>query len=204
MRIGFVSDTHMEHGRLKLPKDLDLLVHAGDATNEGTVAEIGRFGDWCRSLPYPVIFVPGNHEIEMQKRPEVARALLHGVAVLVDEPAWVGDFTFYGSPWTPQYGDMAFEYKREDAEKQWRGMKRCDVLVTHGPPRGILDRHGGEEKGCWALRDAVLRLSPKIHVFGHIHDGYGLKLVGSTLFINASSMHPERRKYLNWPIVVEI
>lgn len=47
-------------------------------------------------------------------------------------------------------------------------------MLTHGPPHGILDttRHG-ERTGCDHLRRAVQRCRPRIHCFGHIHEGYG-------------------------------
>lgn len=48
-----------------------------------------------------------------------------------------------------------------------------DILMTHGPPRGQLDRCStGEECGCQHLKFAVQNLKPVVHLFGHIHEGY--------------------------------
>jgi Icc-related predicted phosphoesterase len=59
--------------------------------------------------------------------------------------------------------------------------------VTHEPPAGILDlTPDGEHVGCADLRQAVDRVKPRLHVFGHIHHGYGVKVVGPTRFVNAS------------------
>lgn len=46
--------------------------------------------------------------------------------------------------------------------------------MTHGPPRGVLDRTKlGDERGCVWLRNAVERVRPRVHAFGHIHEGRG-------------------------------
>ncbi len=79
-----------------------------------------------------------------------------------------------------------------------------DVLITHGPPHGILDRtFRGEQAGCADLRDALRRVRPKLHVFGHIHEGYGQTTDPEfgTIFINASA---DGYRALNPPIVVDL
>jgi Icc-related predicted phosphoesterase len=83
-----------------------------------------------------------------------------------------------------------------------------DVLVTHGPPHGILDqsaphRHS-ECLGCEELFEAVERAQPKIHVFGHIHGGYGQVQFGSgTKYFNAA-ICDEAYRPVNKSWVVEI
>ncbi len=63
-----------------------------------------------------------------------------------------------------------------------------DVLITHGPPFGILDETFEKEKvGCEELLKAVNRVRPKIHIFGHIHEAYGELKLNGTHFINPSS-----------------
>ncbi|MEZ4298758.1 MAG: hypothetical protein R3B70_27655 [Polyangiaceae bacterium] len=62
-----------------------------------------------------------------------------------------------------------------------------DVLLTHGPPHGVLDLTSGHENaGCEDLRAALDRVRPRLHVFGHIHEGAGTQLVGRTLCVNAA------------------
>jgi len=83
---------------------------------------------------------------------------------------------FYGSPWQPRFFDWAFNLDRgEEIKKKWDLIPMdTDVLITHGPPYGILDlTHEGEKVGCEELMKAVLRVQPKIHIFGHIHEAYG-------------------------------
>merc|ERR1712173_386264 len=68
----------------------------------------------------------------------------------------------------------------------------CNVLITHGPPRGILDRsancHTKDGIGDdWLLRD-VEAAKPNVHVFGHVHESYGVKVIKDTTYINAASL----------------
>jgi Icc-related predicted phosphoesterase len=84
------------------------------------------------------------------------------------------------------------------------------VLISHGPPYGILDRceneaHGFGPAGDIELLNAVERVRPLLHVFGHIHDGYGQAAYGSTRFVNAASTQIKGEYVLgNAPIVVDL
>ncbi|KAH9233862.1 hypothetical protein K456DRAFT_53378 [Colletotrichum gloeosporioides 23] len=88
-------------------------------------------------------------------------------------------FTLYASPFTPSTEDWAFQYDpREEASRQWDVSDDVDVVVTHGPPHGVLDRTaGGERIGSAGLFAAVRRAKPRLHCFGHVHRGWGAKLV---------------------------
>ena len=63
-----------------------------------------------------------------------------------------------------------------------------DILVTHGPPYGILDREPGSNhrQGCPVLLEAVKRVRPRLHVFGHVHAGYGTGQGKFTAYVNAA------------------
>jgi Icc-related predicted phosphoesterase len=67
-----------------------------------------------------------------------------------------------------------------------------DVLISHGPPRGILDRSPGSSfhAGDQELLDAVTRVKPRLHFFGHIHAAHGLLGTQDTLFGNAALLGP--------------
>ncbi|KAK7988235.1 hypothetical protein PG989_008550 [Apiospora arundinis] len=85
--------------------------------------------------------------------------------------------TIFGSPWTPQYGISAFQY-RPDAVDHWEDKMALmeqppDILVTHGPPRHHLDQRDFHRAGCPYLAEMVHRLRPRLMVFGHIHAAYG-------------------------------
>jgi Icc-related predicted phosphoesterase len=94
----------------------------------------------------------------------------------------------------------------EDRKRHWRKIPvGTEILITHGPPAGILDVEHGENdhKGCPQLLEAVLRVKPRLHVFGHIHGGYGVRQIGHTLFVNVSLVD-ELFTVKNAPIVLRL
>ena len=76
----------------------------------------------------------------------------------------------YGSPFSPRHGSWAFQYPR--AQDVWAGAvpEDIDVLITHGPPRAHLDLM---TMGCVHLLREIWRTRPRLHVFGHVHEGAG-------------------------------
>jgi len=52
-----------------------------------------------------------------------------------------------------------------------------DILITHGPPLGYGDFCFSQMRaGCSELLSTIQqRVKPKIHVFGHIHEGKHVK-----------------------------
>ncbi|KAJ3483020.1 hypothetical protein NLG97_g7412 [Lecanicillium saksenae] len=83
----------------------------------------------------------------------------------------------YASPYTPSLGDWGFQYHPNQGH-EFSIEGGTDIVVTHGPPRGILDRTDNRERaGCPELFAAVAQAKPQIHCFGHIHEGWGVKMV---------------------------
>ncbi|KAI4121865.1 MAG: hypothetical protein LQ338_006121 [Usnochroma carphineum] len=92
-------------------------------------------------------------------------------------------FTIYTSPYTPEFCGWAFPYERdsdrffnpqEGAQNPIPPHPAIDILLTHGPPLGILDETAHRENvGCEHLLRAVQRCRPRLHCFGHIHEGWG-------------------------------
>jgi Icc-related predicted phosphoesterase len=114
--------------------------------------------------------------------------------------------TVYGSPWQPEFGSWAFNLPRgHQLRNKWRLIPpNTDILVTHGPPKGILDMTPrGESVGCEDLRHRLGAIAPKLHVFGHVHRGYGETAQADTHFVNAS-ICDESYKPVNPPVVVEL
>ncbi len=205
MRLVCLSDTHGRHD-VHVP-DGDVLVHAGDLTGSGSLAEIAKAHAWLADLPHAhKVVIAGNHDHGFQRTPGEARALMTGVTYLEDEGVAIEGVRFYGSPWQPWFFDWAFNLQRgPDLAAVWaRIPDDTDVLVTHGPPRGILDRiHSGLEVGCDDLRAAVARVRPTVHVFGHIHEAYGELERDGTRFVNASTC-TLRYEPTQPPIVVDL
>ncbi|GLA13993.1 hypothetical protein AnigIFM62618_011411 [Aspergillus niger] len=78
----------------------------------------------------------------------------------------------YASPYTPSLGDWGFQYHPEKGH-DFQIDKDVDVVITHGPPRGVMDYTENGRAGCPDLFKAVARARPLMHCFGHIHEGWG-------------------------------
>lgn len=106
------------------------------------------------------------------------------------------NFTIYASPYQPEFFGWAFAYERDQdrfnfphqtaphvkniAVNPIPDFPSVDIMMTHGPPKDILDwvvNPPGATVGCNALLRAVSRARPLLYCFGHIHEAYGGKLV---------------------------
>lgn len=209
MRIVIISDTHSMHRQVKVPEG-DLLIHAGDCLGVGTLKELEDLNDWLGSLPHRhKVMIAGNHDWCFQTDPEAARQRLTEAVYLEDSGITVGGLKLWGSPWIPVFFDWAFNLERGEAlAERWAQIPDgTDVLVTHGPPAGILDKVSNgshdESVGCADLLAAVERVKPRLHVFGHIHEGHGRQETRDTVFINASTCLASF-KPLNPPVVIDL
>jgi predicted phosphodiesterase len=198
MRLVCISDTHDQHAELRVP-DGDVLIHAGDATRRGSERALRAFDAWLGSLPHRhKLLVAGNHDFGFQRDADAASWITCA--------HYLDGVRFYGSPWQPWFHDWAFNLPRGQALRAvWdRIPPDTDVLITHSPPHGVLDRTiHGEAVGCEELARAVARVRPRVHVFGHIHEGYGVLEQDGTRFVNASSCDVRYRP-VQPPIVVDL
>ena len=189
-RIVTLSDTHGLHDDVDVPDDGEILIHGGDITGRGRLDEVADFDDWLSIRPHAHrVVIAGNHDRCLEERPEEAEAKLEHATYLRDSGCEIAGLKIWGSPWTPMFFDWSFMLERGEkiAEKWAQIPDDTDVLVTHGPPHGILDEaHGATHAGCEALRERVLEIEPRLHIFGHIHEARGRLERGATTFINAS------------------
>lgn len=192
-----ISDTHNRHGEIDVP-DGDVLIHAGDFTSMGRPEEIESFAEWFNDQPHKYkIVVPGNHDLMFERNPLLAVATIHqfcpDALVLMQVCVVLDGVRFYGDPYTLAFGRWAFQYDAKAAPAHWASVHNSapivDVLITHGPPKGILDRCPNGSVGCPALTQAVLKeIRPQHHVFGHIHESPGSATVMGVQFHNASML----------------
>jgi Icc-related predicted phosphoesterase len=189
MKLVLISDTH---GRHPVVPDGDVLIHAGDLTAGGSLAECRKEIEWLKSLPHQhKIFVAGNHDFALeafmkQGREDLIQDFATPMIYLRDQWTTIAGKYFWGSPWQPWFYDWAFNVTRGHLHEYWDKIpNNIDVLITHGPPKNILDWVGRDRVGCDELRVAVERVKPKIHVFGHIHCAQGKATNGVTTFYNA-------------------
>jgi predicted phosphohydrolase len=213
MKIVCISDTHQMHERVTVP-DGDVLIHAGDMTMTGDLARLRDFSDWLGGLPHDYkIVVAGNHDkrFQMLHDKHDCRRIIEdtGAFYLEDAAVEIDDVIFYGSPWTPSFGyGWAFNADRgEEIAAKWAKIRSdTNVLITHGPPHELLDYvpgRGGGFVGCQDLRQRIGDLGKlRLHVFGHIHEGYGITRDGVVTLVNASICNAEYAP-INKPIVIE-
>lgn len=206
MKIVCISDTHGAHEQIEIPEG-DIFIHAGDFTMSGDEQDIMRFNHWLGSLPHPhKIVIAGNHDLLFESNPSLAQSFIDQAIYLEDSGIEIAGLKFWGSPITPWFCDWAFNRQRgEDIQKHWALIPSdIDILITHGPPMGILDQtFQGLAAGCKDLWEIVQDLEPNLHLFGHIHEAYGQKKLGRTHFINASIMNLNYEP-LHQAVVIEL
>jgi Icc-related predicted phosphoesterase len=211
-KIVLISDTHTMHEDIILPKG-DILIHAGDFTGRGNKYEVSDFFGWLErhSKDFEhIIFIAGNHDLSFEAKAEWIPSLLSelpdNIHYLEDQEIVIDGIKFYGSPWQPEFHNWAFNLPRgpELAEKWKLIPDDTDILITHGPPKYMCDFTIRDQfnAGCKDLLDRVDIIKPKIHVFGHIHEGYGITSANGIDFINASSCTVGYRP-INEPIIIE-
>lgn len=219
MDILTFSDTHGRHRHIP-PQwfvPADVIVFAGDLTDVGNVTEVEDFLNWFSGLPYEYkIFVAGNHDFCFQptdyKYPKLKRILDEYLTVnkfmfyLSDSSVSINGIKFYGSPWQPWFGDWAFNLHRGNPiREKWNLIEKdTNVLITHGPVAGIHDvvKHGGS-CGCSDLKEVIGELKDlKLHVCGHIHEGYGSITKEGVGYVNASTLD-YKYSVTNKPIIIK-
>lgn len=195
MKICAISDTHGKHDKLKI-SECDILLHAGDFTGSGQVWETKSFLEWFskQDAKYK-IFCSGNHDFLDEENPRMFKLMLDeypDITYLRDEMVEVEGLKIYGRPWTPTFYNWAFMADR-GSPKMASTLSiipsKIDILLTHGPAKGILDSVRGEQVGCEDLLNELERIQPKYMIFGHIHEESGEKEVNGIKHINASVLN---------------
>jgi Icc-related predicted phosphoesterase len=210
MKLCIISDTHNKHMRLgKLP-NADVIIHCGDFTSVGHGHEIRNFMQWFKKLDqfkYKII-IAGNHDWLFETNRVLAlEDVPKNVIYLEDSGVEIEGIKFYGIPVTKPFNNWAFNRPESKLVEHWKAIPNdIDVLITHGPPHTICDYviWDNSHEGSPSLYfEVVERIKPKLHCFGHIHGGYGMKVIEGTTFINASNLD-EDYMCVNKPIIFEI
>lgn len=169
------SDTHGHHRDLQVPEDADIVICAGDAVEDDLKGgEYDDFIDWFASLPARwKLFVPGNHELsfDLDQANDIIRKFEAAGITVLQNAVEECDGVIIGS--ISGNDRIADEDIPQD----------LDILVTHCPPFGILDKKMGSPE----ILNFVLKANPKWHLFGHIHANEGQQLqLDSTICQNIS------------------
>jgi Icc-related predicted phosphoesterase len=205
MNIWHISDTHCLHNQLLIPSNVDLVIHSGDATNTNNIqkngVELVNFIKWFDQLKIKhKVFVPGNHDVSLQSKSFLDTIFDEtDIIVLNHESCIIKGLNIFGSPYTPSFGKgWAFNIDRSTIYKKWQNIpENTDILITHGPPKYILDQNDDlENVGCLALYKAINIIEPRLHCFGHVHSNRELinngirtlSTLPNTLFSNAACL----------------
>lgn len=191
MKMLHLSDTHGFHRNFPENRfeGIDIIVHSGDCSNFRDTYrneyEVRNFIEWYKNVPVKYkIYVAGNHDTSIERRiitpGDFAAA---GIIYLENEATTINGIKFWGSPITPTFGEWSFMKARAKTYSVWQAIPDdTDVLIVHGPPKGVrdlsFDREGNLEmcgdlslmKRCWALKDKL-----KLVCFGHIHNMDGVE-----------------------------
>lgn len=206
LKVHHISDTHGHHDMLEIPDDVDVLVHSGDHSNYRDIArnsvEVMNSIKWLsKQKAKHKIAIAGNHDTSIEAgmfKKDIFEE--HGITYLENEEVIIDGIKFYGSPATPIFGDLAFMYDEDILQATWNMIPPdTDVLITHGPPKGILDtvdQRGYEEHpGCPNLLKRIEEIKPKYHMFGHIHNNGNI--------INAAVLFKKHTAFSNGSVVTD-
>lgn len=184
-----ISDTHLNHGSIVMPEG-DILIHAGDFTYGGMEDEVTNFSEWLAGLKYQYkVVIAGNHEMEFEKSESIRNILTPHCIYLEHSYTVIEGIKIFGTPIQPVFYGMAYNCEDKERSVLFEEIPTdTDILITHSPPFGILDTiYNGTSVGDKLMRNLLNKsLKPKLHVFGHIHESYGKKVIGGTTFINAA------------------
>jgi len=184
MKVLHISDSHSFHNLINVPYDVDCIIHSGDSTNYNdtrNIAEMLDFLEWFGNIKFPwKIYVPGNHDWSLAHDESMAQRFSDlGIYLLINQEVILGGTKFYGTPYTPIFGQWSFMRARHKMEFIWNQVPDdTNVLITHGPPKGILDITEDYDRrllhvGCGAMMHKIESLGLLTHcLFGHVHDNH--------------------------------
>jgi len=202
MKITCISDLHGYFPKLK---GGDLLIIAGDLTARDTneehldlMTEMG--GIQTSKNPYKkIIYIAGNHDgmldPDTNRYGELRTPYNWNIDYLCDSGTTFEGLKIWGSPHSLTFPGLnhkcaAFTGTEQDLKDKYDLIPNdIDILVTHSPAYGILDENfKGDHCGSKALLDAIERIRPKLHIFGHIHEQGGKTelMPWGTICVNAS------------------
>lgn len=188
LSICFFSDSHGFHDEFELP-EVDIAICAGDMTLRGKKKEVESFFAWYQRQPAKhKITIAGNHDywfdVSHKKSECYGQDKSIALSIVPDDIIYLQDsmieiegVKIWGSPVTPWFHNWAFNMMPEDLVDYWKIIPdEADIVVTHGPPANTkLDLcRTGHRAGCPSLMHRLLDIRPKIHAFGHIHEGQGM------------------------------
>jgi len=200
MIIDCVADLHGFYPQMK---GGDLLIVAGDLTANDRTYQYLEFREWIKSQDYKKkIVVFGNHDMASYDGSFYFNSEWFGADFLTDEGIEFDGMKIWGSPWTLTFKGInpqctAFTGTEWDLSKKFELIPPdIDILITHGPPLGILDKTAkGDHVGSDSLRWTIDMKMPELVIFGHIHECGGQYVTKKgILYVNGSIVDEKYRE----------
>mgnify|MGYP000887153520 CR=1 FL=1 len=210
MKFVCLSDTH-RHRDIEIPSG-DVLLYAGDDDINDTHNLI-NFTRFIKKMKFKhYIMIAGNHDFLFEQQSFAREYLLENdIIYLQDQFIVVDGIKIYGTPYTPTFYNWAFMEDESKLQNRFDSISNdIDVLITHGPARGYLDKvkDDSDNLGSTSLTNKISHLKNlKYHVFGHIHGGYGMMIPhynnNYPVRVNCSICN-EAYQPVNKPIILEV
>lgn len=226
LRIDCISDLH---GYFPNLTGGDLLIVAGDLTAKHTEKEHFRFNEWLEEQNYKkIILIAGNHDTWIEEYDCCGITDYDGqiVEYLCDSGTEFEGLKIWGSPWSLTFAGInpyctAFTGTEEELKAKFDLIPDdIDILITHGPPFGILDGismldcNDGTDfhTGSHELLKVLERTKPRLLVCAHIHENGGKQIIykrpgygdeNNTVCVNASIVN-EKYRHVNKPVRIEL
>ncbi|CAD8130687.1 unnamed protein product [Paramecium sonneborni] len=205
-----ISDTHSMF--IDLPPG-DIFIHCGDFSNCGEYKDVQNFISWIKQIPFKYkIVIGGNHDtfLDTKKYEEILKDIFHkgqpwyhlelqkelkeNCIYLENSSVNIEGYKIWGSPYSPTilHNPWAFQVDPEDGEEFWKIMEEgSDIVLTHGAPlgHGSYVHHYKRTRGEWgdeALAKRIKEVKPLYHIFGHVHEGYGMTEEDGIQYINCA------------------
>ena len=161
--------------------------------DQRTVAALGRIDllIGCGDLPadyldglgtlynVPLLFVRGNHDPPGRQGDYPPGGEIDGRIVREKE------LLIAGLEGSIRYSDGAHQYGERQmmakvlALRARLGLRRLDILISHGPPAGANEGTDAPHQGLRAVRRAVEWMRPRLFLHGHVHP-YGRDITRET------------------------
>ena len=189
MKIVAFSDSH---GYLPDIEPCDLLIIGGDfcpiidhslSYQQRWLATI--FGPWLERVPARhIIGIAGNHDVIFNHGHECGYPVpMLPWTYLQDRQVEYEGLLIYGTPYQKQFNNWPFMRTEWELDRLWYDMPYSDILISHGPPKGVLDYYKGENLGSSVLRQKIVELSIPLTICGHIHENNGVEQIGKLSYV---------------------
>ena len=183
-RVVCISDTHNRHSWLSdvIPNG-DLLIHCGDVMFQGFggTDTLSAFNEWIGGFEHRnKVLIGGNHDrtIESLDRTELRERILTNCHFLENETMVIpefGDLKLFGTGWSPKGSENnAFQGIKEDMTRM-KG-EAIDILIGHSDLTRIAKYHDSRDSAVRNVIDAVKESGAAVHLCGHFHARYGVKI----------------------------